>query len=340
MRGRPKAPLVLTEAERDELRAMTLRSRSAPAAALRARIVLRCAEDLENKAVADLLGLTRQTVSKWRGRFVKYRLDGLLDAPRAGAPRTIDDQRVQAVVARTLETVPRGARNWSTRSMAREMGMTQNAVFRIWQAFGLQPHRQDTSDLPAGPMFAGRVRDIVGLYMNQPLRALVLCVDGKSRMEALDRTQPILPPAQGPPATPWLAALDVAARKAVGETHRRRGSSSEFARFMRTIEANVPPVLDIHLVMSPCGKRQADAIERHVAGRPRCHVHFTPTAASWLNQLERWFATLAERSTRRGAHSSTRELEQAIRAYLQVGNASGPFAWSKSAADILGSLRD
>lgn len=349
MRGRPKATLMLSETERGELVALARRRKTAQAAALRARIVLACAEGSENNAVAERLGVTKQTVSKWRGRFVKDRLDGLVDAPRCGAPRTIDDERVEAVVAKTLESVPKGATHWSTRLMAHEMGMTQNAILRIWHAFGLQPHRQNTFKLSTDPMFVQKVRDIVGLYMNPPLMAMVLCVDEKSQIQALDRTQPMLPLAPGLPqrrthdyvrhgTTTLFAALDVATGKVIGETHQRH-RSSEFLKFLRTIEANVPAVLDIHLVMDNYGTHKTDTIKRWLAARPRFHVHFTPTSASWLNQVERWFSTLTERYIRRSTHRSTRELERSIRTYLDVNNsAPKPFSWSKSADDILASI--
>jgi transposase len=349
MRGRPKATLVLTEIERGELLTLARRRKTAQAAALRARIVLSCAEGLENNAVAERLAVTKQTVSKWRARFVRDRLEGLLDAPRSGAPRTIDDARVEAVVAKTLESVPKGATHWSTRLMASEMGMTQNAVLRIWHAFGLQPHRQETFKLSTDPMFVEKVRDIVGLYMNPPMMAMVLCVDEKSQIQALDRTQPMLPLAPGMPArrthdyvrhgtTTLFAALDVATGKVIGETHRRH-RSSEFLQFLRTIEANVPAMLDIHLVMDNYGTHKTDAIKRWLAARPRFHVHFTPTSASWLNQVERWFSTLTERCIRRGTHRSTQELERAIRSYLTSNNtAPKPFAWAKTADAILGSI--
>jgi transposase len=349
MRGRPKATLELNDAERSELRALAMRRKTAQAAALRARIILACAEGIENNAVAERLGVTKQTVSKWRGRFVRQRLDGLVDAPRTGAPRTIDDARVEAVVAKTLESVPAGATHWSTRLMARDMGMTQNAILRIWHAFGLQPHRQETFKLSTDPMFVEKVRDIVGLYMNPPLMAMVLCVDEKSQIQALDRTQPMLPLAPGLPerrthdyvrhgTTTLFAALDVATGKVIGETHRRH-RSSEFLKFLRTIEANVPEVLDIHLVMDNYGTHKTDIIKRWLAARPRFHVHFTPTSASWLNQVERWFSTLTERCIRRGTHRSTQELERDIRKYLDVSNAeSKPFNWSKTADEILAGI--
>jgi transposase len=349
MRGRPKATLVLTDQERDELLVLARRRKTAQAVALRARIVLSCADGLENIAVAERLGVTKQTVSKWRGRFVKFRREGLLDAPRTGAPRTIDDSRVEAVVVKTLESVPKGATHWSTRLMARETGMTQNAILRIWHAFGLQPHRQETFKLSTDPMFVDKVRDIVGLYMNPPLKAMVLCVDEKSQIQALDRTQPMLPLAPGLPerrthdyvrhgTTTLFAALDIATGKVIGEMHQRH-RSIEFLKFLRTIEANVPEALDIHLVMDNYGTHKTDIIKRWLAARPRFHVHFTPTSASWLNQVERWFSTLTERYLRRGTHRSTRELEKAIRAYLDINNAEPkPFSWIKTADDILASI--
>jgi len=293
--------------------------------------------------------VTPQTVSKWRARFVEQRLDGLLDAPRPGAPRSIDDTRIDAVIAKTLESVPAGATHWSTRSMARDAGLSQTAVSRIWRAFGLQPHRQETFKLSSDPLFVEKVRDIVGLYLDPPVKAMVLCVDEKSQIQALDRTQPLLPLAAGIPerrthdyarhgTTTLFAALDIATGEVIGETHRRH-RSSEFLQFLRTIEANVPPKLDIHLVMDNYGTHKTPTIKAWFARNPRFHVHFTPTSASWLNQVERWFATLTQNYIRRGTHRSTRQLEQAIRQYLELNNARPkPFVWSKSADDILASI--
>lgn len=349
MNGRPKTPLVLSATEREQLIALTKRRKTAQALALRARIVLACAEGADNNVVAALLRVTQQTVSKWRGRFVQKRLDGLLDAPRPGAPRTIDDARVDAVIARTLESVPAGATHWSTRSMARAMDVSQTAVTRIWRAFGLQPHRQETFKLSSDPLFVEKVRDIVGLYLDPPLKAMVLCVDEKSQIQALDRTQPILPLAPGIPerrthdymrhgTTTLFAALDIATGEVIGELHRRH-RSTEFLQFLRTIEANVPAALDVHLVMDNYGTHKTASIKAWFARHPRFHVHFTPTSASWLNQVERWFATLTEKYIRRGTHRSTRQLEQAIRQYLELNNADPkPFVWAKSAEDILASV--
>ena len=350
MSGRPKAQLVLSDAEREQLLALTLRRKTAQALALRARIVLACAEGQDNNVVAERLRVTPQTVSKWRSRFVHDRLDGLLDAPRPGAPRTIADAQVDAVIARTLESVPADGSHWSTRGMAREQGLSQTAVSRIWRAFGLQPHRQETFKLSSDPLFVEKVRDIVGLYLDPPLKAMVLCVDEKSQIQALDRTQPLLPLAPGIPerrthdyarhgTTTLFAALDIATGEVIGETHRRH-RGVEFLKFLRTIEATVPVDLDVHLVMDNYGTHKTPAIKAWFARHPRFQVHFTPTSASWLNQVERWFATLTQKYLRRGTHRSTRQLEQAIRDYLAVHNAHPkPFVWTKTADDILDSIK-
>jgi len=349
MAGRPKAQLVLNESEREQLQAWARRRKTAQALALRSRIILACSAGAENKAVALKLAVAPQTVCKWRGRFVQSRLDGLLDAPRSGAPRTIDDARVDAVIAKTLEGQPMNATHWSTRTMARETKLSQTAVSRIWRAFGLQPHRQETFKLSTDPLFVEKTRDIVGLYIDPPLKAMVLCVDEKSQIQALDRTQPILPLAPGVAerrthdyerhgTTTLFAALDIATGRVIGELHRRH-RSSEFLKFLRTIEASVPTDLDIHLVMDNYGTHKTPTIRKWFARHPRFQVHFTPTSASWLNQVERWFATLTEKQIRRGTHRSTRELEDAIRAYLKTNNAEPkPFSWTKSADVILASI--
>jgi len=347
--GRPKAEIVLSNAEREQLETWTRRRKTAQALALRSRIILECATGIDSKRVAQQISVAQQTVSKWRNRFATDRLDGLLDAPRPGAPRTISDARVDAVIAKTLETAPKNATHWSTRNMARETGLSQTAVSRIWRAFGLQPHRQETFKLSTDPLFVDKVRDIVGLYLAPPTKALVLCVDEKSQIQALDRTQPILPLAPGIPeqrthdymrhgTTTLFAALDIASGEVIGELHRRH-RSSEFLQFLRTIEASVPAALDVHLVMDNYGTHKTPKVRDWFARHPRFHVHFTPTSASWINQVERWFATLTEKQIRRGTHRSTRQLEQAIRSYLDTYNSDPkPFVWSKSADDILASI--
>lgn len=350
MKGRPKAELILNDTEREQLMSWARRRKTSQALALRSRIVLECAKGAENNAVARRLAITPQTVSKWRTRFVSMRLDGLVDAPRPGAPRTIEDTKVDALIARTLESTPKDATHWSTRSMAKEMGMSQSTVSRIWRAFGLQPHRQETFKLSTDPLFVEKTRDIVGLYMHPPVQAMVLCVDEKSQIQALDRTQPILPLAPGIPerrthdymrhgTTTLFAALDVATGEVIGRLHRRH-RSTEFLKFLRTIDANVPSDLDIHLVMDNYGTHKTPAIKRWFVRHPRFHVHFTPTSASWLNQVERWFARLTQKQIRRGTHRSTQQLEKAIREYLDIYNEDPkPFIWSKSADDILASIK-
>jgi transposase len=344
--GRPKSPLELTEAERQILTSWTRRSRSAQALALRARIVLQCAAGVTNGAVAEHLHITKQTVGKWRQRFIDGRLDGLLDEPRPGAPRKVSDLQVEEVVTRTLESTPRNATHWSTRSMAEACGLSHMTVKRIWHAFGLQPHRVDTFKLSTDPLFVDKVRDIVGLYLNPPDRALVLCVDEKSQIQALDRSQPVLPMRPGQPerrshdyirygTTTLFAALDAETGHVIGECHRRH-RSVEFRKFLDTIDASVPAALDVHVIMD---NYKTELIRRWLAKRPRFHVHFTPTSASWLNMVERFFALLTDQQLRRSTHRSTRKLEQDIRAYLDAHNkAPRPFCWTKTADEILASV--
>lgn len=348
-RGRPKEALVLSTEEHKQLDIWARRRQTAQGLALRSRIILACSSGAENQAVAAELKIARQTVCKWRGRFIKMRLDGLLDAPRPGTPRTIEDARVDAVITKTLETQPMNATHWSTRTMAREANLSQSSISRIWRAFGLQPHRQETFKLSTDPLFVEKTRDIVGLYIDPPIKAMVLCVDEKSQIQALDRTQPILSLAPGVAerrthdyerhgTTTLFAALDIATGKVIGELHRRH-RSTEFLKFLRTIESSVPTDLDIHLVMDNYGTHKTPSIRNWFVRHPRFHVHFTPTSASWLNQVERWFATLTEKQIRRGSHRSTRELEDAIRAYLNQNNASPkPFVWTKSVEAILTSI--
>jgi len=349
MAGRPKAQVMLSAAEREQLEAWTRRRKTAQALALRSQIVLDCAAGALNQEVAERLRCTAQTVSKWRNRFVELRLDGLLDAPRPGAPRTIDDARVDRVIAMTLEQRPSNATHWSTRTMAAASGLSQTAVSRIWRTFGLQPHRQETFKLSTDPLFVAKTRDIVGLYLDPPTKAMVLCVDEKSQIQALDRTQPLLPLAPGIAerrthdyerhgTTTLFAALDIATGEVIGQMHRRH-RSNEFLQFLRTIEANVPAELDVHLVMDNYGTHKTPKVRAWFTRHPRFHVHFTPTSASWLNQVERWFAMLTTKQIRRGTHRSTRQLEDAIRSYLDTYNADPkPFAWAKSADDILASI--
>lgn len=343
-------PVVLSADERRALEAWTRRPKTAQSLALRARIVLMCAETgASNSDVARRLRVFRTTVAKWRSRFLSRRLDGLLDEPRPGAPRKISDDKVEQVVTQTLESLPRDATHWSTRSMAKATGMSQSAVSRIWRAFGLQPHRVETFKLSKDPLFIEKVRDIVGLYLNPPDRALVLCVDEKSQIQALDRTQPLLPMRPGQPerrshdytrhgTTSLFAALDVKTGKVIGELHRRH-RAIEFKRFLDTVDAAVPKGLDVHLVLDNLRTHKTPSIQRWFLKRPRFHVHFTPTSSSWINLVERWFALLTQKQLRRGVHRSTRQLEDAIKRFVAAHNeAPKPFIWTKTADQILESI--
>ena len=347
--GRPTEALVLGGDEKATLEGWTRRRKSAQALALRARIVLECASGKSNSDVAAILRVTRQTVGKWRARFLLNRLDGLLDEPRPGAPRRIGDEKIDAVVTQTLESAPRDATHWSTRSMAEVCGLSHMTVKRIWAAFGLEPQRVETFKLSTDPLFVDKVRDIVGLYMDPPDRALVLSVDEKSQIQALDRSQPVLPMRPGQPerrshdykrygTTTLFAALDTETGRVIGECHRRH-RSVEFRKFLDTIDDTVAAQLDVHLIMDNYGTHKTALIKRWLARRPRFHIHFTPTSASWINMVERFFAALTEKQIRRGVHRSTKKLEQAIRAYLKLHNESPkPFCWTKSADEILASV--
>lgn len=348
-RGRPLSLLALTTDERAILDSWARRRTTAQAVALRARIVLQAAAGDSNTTIARREHVALPTVGKWRARFQRDRLDGLLDEPRPGAPRQVSDAAVERVITTTLESTPRDATHWSTRAMAKQIGLSQSTVSRIWRAFALQPHRTETFKLSKDPLFVDKVRDIVALYLDPPDRALVLCVDEKSQIQALDRTAPILPLRPGQPerrthdyrrhgTTSLFAALDVASGQVIGECHRRH-RSQEFRRFLDTIDAAVPPALDVHLVLDNYGTHKTPRIWRWLARHPRFYIHFTPTGASWLNLVERWFAHLSEKQIKRGAHRSTAELEAAIRTHVAHHNeAPKPFVWTKTADQILASV--
>jgi transposase len=348
-RGLQLRELKLTVPENNQLVEWTRRHKTSQALALRSRIVLACAQGADNSEVARRCRVTRQTVGKWRSRFLERRLDGLLDEPRPGAPRKLDDARIERLIATTLNERPREATHWSTRLLATKLGVSQSTVSRAWRAFGLQPHRVETFKLSTDPLFIDKVRDIVGLYLNPPTKAMVLCVDEKSQIQALDRTQPLLPLAPGVAerrthdyerhgTTSLFAALDLATGRVIGELHRRH-RSQEFLVFLRTIEANVPAKLDVHLILDNYGTHKTPSVKAWFARHPRFHLHFTPTSSSWLNLVERFFATLSTRQIKRGTHRSTRELEQAIRAYLHTYNQDPkPFVWTKTADAILASV--
>jgi transposase len=292
---------------------------------------------------------TRSTVARWRSRFVVDRLDGLLDEPRPGRPRTVSDDQVEAVITTTLESAPRDATHWSTRSLAAELGLTQSAVSRIWRAFGLQPHRQDSWKLSRDPLFVDKVKDVVGLYLNPPERAVVLCVDEKSQIQALDRTAPIFPMMPGTPArashdykragtSSLYAALDLATGQVIGALHARH-RAIEFKKFLVTIDREVPADLEVHLVLDNVSTHKTPAIKRWLAAHPRFQLHFTPTSASWLNLVERWFGELTSKKLRRGTHRSVRELEADIRGWIATWNDNPrPYVWTKTADQILASI--
>jgi transposase len=347
--GRPKAKLIVTVQQRQTLELLARRARSAPQVARRARIVLACAEGLDNTRVARKLRVSPQSVGKWRGRFVRQGLEGLHDEPRPGAPRAIPDAHVEEVIVRTLEQTPRGATHWSTRTMAKASGLSRMTVSRIWRAFGLQPHRSATFKLSPDPLLIEKVRDIVGLYVNPPAHAVVVCVDEKSQIQALDRTQPLLPMRPGSVerrthdyrrhgTTSLFAALEIKTGKVLGQTHRRH-RSVEFRKFLDHVESSVPTDLDVHIVMDNYGTHKTALIRNWFAKRPRFHAHFTPTYGSWLNLVERWFAELTNKQIRRGTYRSVHELERAIREFIAAHNSDcQPFVWTKSADDILASI--
>ncbi len=348
--GRAAAEISLSEAERRELEGLVGRRKTSQGLARRARIVLAAAEGLENREIAEKVGACPNTVGLWRRRFAARRLDGLYDEPRPGAPRRIGDEKIAEVISRTLEETPPDATHWSLRSMAAAVGHAPSTVHWIWRAFSLRPHRSETFKLSSDPLFVEKVRDVVGLYLAPPDRALVLCVDEKSQVQALDRSQPLLPMRPGQPerrthdytrhgTTTLFAALDVATGAIIGQCFARH-RAREFLKFLRTTEANVPTDLDVHLVMDNYATHKTPTIRKWFARHPRWHVHFTPTGASWLNQVERFFALLTEKQLRRGVHRSTAELEAAILDYIETVNASPrPFRWTKSADDILATVK-
>jgi transposase len=342
--------IILSDQERSVLESWTSRRKTAQALALRARIVLAAAGQLTNAEIASLEGISRPTVTKWRNRFAAKRLEGLLDEPRPGRPRTITDEQVERVVITTLESRPRDATHWSTRSMAREVGITADAVMRIWHAFGLQPHRQETFKLSTDPQLIEKVHDICGLYLNPPERAVVLCVDEKSQIQALDRTAPTLPMLPGTPerathdyerngTSSLYAALNLQSGEVIGSLHQRH-RAIEFLKFLKTIDANVPTDLDVHLVLDNASSHKTPKVKRWLAQHPRFHLHFTPTSSSWINLVERWFAELTTKLLKRGEHRSVRALNADIRNWIDSWNENPrPYVWTKTADQILDSIK-
>jgi transposase len=346
----PKLPeLVLADEERTTLERWAGRPTPSQALAERCRIVLACAAGASNSQVARELGVARPTVIKWRSRFLARRLEGLVDEPRPGAPRKLTDERIEQVIVTTLETTPTDATHWSTRSLARALGMNQTAVSRIWRAFGLKPHLTEAFKLSTDPQFIDKVRDIVGLYLNPPQAALVLCVDEKTQVQALDRTAPVLPLRPGTPqrathdyrrhgTTNLYAALDVASGQVICElTDRHR--AIEFKRFLARIDQQVPAGLAVHVICDNSSTHKTPAIQRWLVAHPRFQLHFTPTSSSWLNLVERWFAELTTKWLRRGSHRSVAELEHAIQNWTDTWNDNPrPFVWTKTADQILDTI--
>jgi transposase len=346
----PVAPAVrLTDEERAQLVAWSRRATSANALAVRSRIVLAAAEGMSTSAVARRLDVSVGTARRWRARFVGEGLDGLLDEPRPGRPRTVADEQVEAVITRTLETTPKDATQWSTRSLAAELGMSQSAVSRIWRAFGLQPHRQDSWKLSRDPQFIDKVRDVVGLYLDPPEAAVVLCVDEKSQIQALDRTAPIFPMLPGTPArathdyrragtSSLYAALDIASGRVIGSLHSRH-RAIEFKNFLATIDREVPAEFQVHVVLDNASTHKTPAVKRWLIAHPRFVLHFTPTSSSWLNLVERWFGELTTKKLQRGTHRSVRALNADIRAWIESWNDNPrPYVWTKTADQILDSI--
>ena len=343
--GRPKAVLELSEAEREQLVAWSRRATSAQSLALRSKIILRCADGLDNVSVAAALGCSSATVGKWRRRFVTQRLDGLADEDRPGGPRSVTDEQVEQVIVATLERTPRDATHWSRSSMAAESGLSESTIGRIWRAFGLKPHLVDTFKLSSDPLFIDKVRDVVGLYLNPPERAVVLSVDEKSGIQALNRSSPLLPMVPGTPerrsfdyaragTTDLFAALDVATGLVIHSLQRRH-RAVEFKKFLSQIDQTVPADLDVHLICDNLSTHKTPAIGAWLAAHPRFHLHFTPTSSSWLNQVERWFGLLTDKQLRRGVHDSVTALEADLQSWIEQWNQNPqPFTWRRTADEI------
>ena len=343
----------MTADERAELEGWARRRTSAAGLAMRSRIVLAAADGGTNTELAERLGLAITTVRRWRNRFVVDRLDGLLDEPRPGRPRVVGDEKIAELITATLESTPSDATHWSTRSMAQHLGLSQSMVSRVWRAFGLAPHKQDSWKLSKDPLFVEKVRDVVGLYLDPPERAVVLCVDEKTQIQALNRTAPVFPMLPGTPArashdyvrhgtSSLYAALDLSTGKVIGSLHARH-RSQEFLAFLKKIDAEVPADLDCHVVLDNASTHKTPAVKRWLTSHPRFVLHFTPTSSSWLNLVERWFSELTTKKLRRGTHTSVRQLNADIRTWIDTwidtwNDNPRPYVWTKTADQILASI--
>lgn len=348
--GRPTPALIVTDDERSALTRLTKRSRVNRSLAFRARLVLACADGTAASAVATRFRTTNATVGKWRRRFIDRRLDGLYDEPRVGTPRTISDEDVEAVIVKTLETTPAGETHWSTRTMAANAGMSHTTIGRIWRTFGLKPHITNSFKMSPDPQLIEKIRDVVGLYMYPPTNAVVFSFDEKSQIQALERAQPILPMDIGQPerrthnyirngTLDLFAALNVATGEVLARC-KPQHRAQDFVAFLREIDATVEPTLEVHVVLDNLSAHRAPVVHRWLLRHPRFHLHFTPTYASWLNLVERFFGLLTEKALRRGSHTSVAQLRAAILAYVDAHNDKGqPFKWTKTADEILDKMR-
>jgi len=348
-KGRPRQEVELSDVDLAELKRLVRKRSLEQSISIRAQIILHCAAGLTDRQVAEQLKVCPRTVGTWRKRFLSGGLAGLSDAPRAGAPRSISDEDIENVIKLTLESLPRDATHWSTRSMARQSGMSQTAISRIWRAFGLKPHLVDTFKISSDPFFIEKVRDVVGLYMSPPQNAMVFCVDEKSQIQALDRTQPLLPMRPGQAerrthdykrygTTNLFAALDTLSGKLIGQCFPRH-RSEEFKKFLATVEKSVPKELDIHIILDNYGTHKTQLVQQWLLKHPRVQLHFIPTSSSWLNMIERWFAELTSKQIKRGIHRSVKALEETINAFIASTNEKPrPFVWVKTADQIIESV--
>ena len=349
--GRPKAEVILSEDERTELQRLGRRGRVNRHVAMRAKLILASAGGAGDTAVAATHHVNPKTVAKWRRRFIEERLDGLYDEPRVGTPRTITDEAVEKIVVETLETTPKGRTHWSTRKMAKKAGISPASVGRIWRANGLKPHIVRGFKLSNDPQFIEKVRDIVGLYMNPPDNAVVFSFDEKPQIQALERAQPVLPMDLGMPerrthnyvrhgTLDLFAALNVASGEVITATMKQH-RAKDFVAFLRKVSKTIEPGVEVHMILDNLSAHKAPPVKRWLARHPEFHLHFTPTYASWLNLVERFFALLTDEALRRGSHTSIAQLRAAIEEYVEVHNEeAAPFVWTKTADEILDKVRE